>query len=413
MESRDLEGALRKTRRPVIDPENVWTYLPMILIYMVFLVALIIYRIGLSWHPWLAPGVVLFLIFVLVILAGAKVDDWWISNGGVIPSNILLEYKLECAERAKRTVELYTPMAIVTFWLAYGLFFHAGAEMLVPELMSNAASLVVFLLVGATNFQLLRKNIMVVVGISILIVAISLFVPGPASLASIANIVVSLHKVTAFSLLYLLTEISNKLRRSPLRNGYSASHVKKLVQTAWILFAGRFVSLLGWVQIVWVIWILQKQFQRSTFISNRRKAEKIEKTYLPVSNDRQSSPQTIDRSFATTATSPNSVSAPVAYHHQSNGIISGSVPSPLPTTSHSVGRIVSNQTQSYSTKIQSPVFSSSQVSNRGMSGRSRYPPRVVPQTGNTKSSRTPKQNHRRKVATPGGSPLDQYGNDGI
>ena len=409
MESRDLEGALRKTRRPVLDPENVWTYLPMILIYIVFLAALIIYRVGLSWHPWLAPGVVLFLIFVLLILGGAKVDDWWISNGGIIPSNILLEYKLECAERAKRTVELYTPMVIVTFWLAYGLFFHAGAEMLVPELMSNAASLVVFLLVSATNFQLLRKNIMVVVGISILIVAISLFVPGPASLASVANIVVSLHKVTAFSLLYLLTEISNKLRRSPLRNGYSASHVKKLVQTAWILFAGRFVSLLGWAQIVWVIWILQKQFQRSTFISNRRKAEKIEKTYSPVSNERQSSPQTIDRSFAAAPPPPsNSVPTPVAYHHQqSNGIISGSVPSPSPTASRSVGRIVSN-------KIQSSGFSSSQISNRGLSGRSRYPPRIVPQTGNTKSSRAPpQQNHRRKVASPGGSPLDQYGNGGI
>ncbi len=413
MDTRDLEGALRKTRRPVIDPENVWTYLPMILVYVVFLAALIIYRIGLSWHPWLAPGVVLFLIFVLVILAGAKVDDWWISNGGAIPTNILLEYKLERAEKAKRTVELYTPMAIVTFWLAYGLFFQAGAEMLVPELMSNAASLVVFLLVSATNFKILRKNIMVVVGISILIVAISLFVPGPASLASVANIVVSLQKVTAFSLLYLLTEISSKLRRSPLRNGYSASHVRKLVQTAWILFAGRFVSLLGWAQIVWVIWILQKQFQRSAFISsNRRKAEKIEETYAPVSNNQQhrQSPQSIDRSFETTTTTPNSVSTPVSYR-QPNGIISGSVPSSSPTP-HPIGRIVPNHTPSYS-KIQSPIVPSSQMSNRGLSGRSRHPPRAIPQTGNTKPSRKPQQNQRRNVASHGGSPLDHYGNNGI
>ncbi len=404
MESRDLEGALRKTRRPVIDPENVWTYLPMILVYVVFLAALIIYRIGLSWHPWLAPGVVLFLIFGLVILAGTKVDDWWISKGGAIPSNILLEYKLERAEKAKRTVELYTPMAIVTFWLAYGLFFQAGAEMLVPELMSNAASLVVFLLVSATNFKLLRKNIMVVVGISILIVAISLFVPGPASLASVANIIVSLHKVTAFSLLYLLTEISSKLRRSPLPNGYSASHVRKLVQTAWILFAGRFVSLLGWVQIVWVIWILQKQFQRSTFVSNRRKAEKIEETYIPVSNNQQS-PQSIDRTFATTTltttTTPNPVSTPISYR-QPNGIISGSVPSS--PTPQPIGRIVSNR---------SPSVPSSQMSNRGLSGRSRYPPRAAPPTGNIKPTRKPQQNHRRNVASHGGSPLDHYGNDGI
>ena len=451
MQNWDVEAALRKVRRPVIDPENVWTYLPMILVYMVLLVALVVYRIGMSLHPWIAPSVVLLLIFVLVILAGAKVDDWWISNGGSIPTNILAEEKLKSDEKAKRTVELYTPTAIVTFWLAYSLFFmHGGLEMLVPELISNAASLLVFLLVMVTNAPPLRKRMIVAVATAILIVGISLFVPGPSSLASIANIVISLHKITAFSLLYLLTEISSKLRQSPLRNGYSSSHVRKWIQTAWILFAGRFVSLLGWVQVGWVIWILQKQLQRSAFINNRsqkRKVEDLETSYTTTPNHHQQQPQQpqppppVTNSVPRIETNTNTIASPRHQQQQhqqqqpsySNGIITNSSPP-------SVGRIIqpnsnnNNSNQSYSssqTSSSSSSSSSTQKSwpppnvihsnppNRGLSGRTRYVPRSTNQVSTTSLSSSNQSsrkknttNHRRTIAKHGGSPLDQYSGAG-
>lgn len=450
----DVENALRKVRRPVIDPENVWTYLPMILVYIVLLVALMIYRIGMSLHPWVAPGVVLLLIFGLVILAGAKVDDWWISNGGSVPTSILVEDKLKLAEKAQRTIELYTPAAIVTFWLAYSLFFHGGLEMLVPELISNAASLLVFLLVAVTNAPPLRKKMIVVVITAILIIGISLFVPGPSSLASMANIVVSLHKITAFSLLYLLTEISSKLRQAPLRNGYSSSHVRKWIQTAWILFAGRFVSLLGWVQIIWVIWILQRQLKRSAFINTRSQKRKVEdpsSAYITSNQQQQQQQQPItnpavvmmepNTNVAVVATlplasvprPPNAVGA-AARRVYSNGIINNSsVPSsvgriaPLSNNNHATNQAYSRpalstqplpQQQSWPPNVihSQPPPSSSSSSNRGLSGRSRYVPRNTNTTASSSSTQASRKktvnHHRRTIAKHGGSPLDSYSNLG-
>ena len=440
-----VSNALRNTHRVVIDPENVWTYLPMILVYMVFLAALLIYRIGISLHPWLAPGVVLLLVFVLVILAGAKVDDWWLSNGGTIPTNLLAEDKLKTAERAKRTVELYTPIAIITFWLAYGLFFQAGLEMLVSELISNVASLVVFLLVVVTNTPPLRRKMMVAVTTAILIVGISLFVPGPSSLASLSNVVISIHKITAFSLLYLLTEIGSKLRQSPLRNGYSSSYVRKLIQTAWILFAGRFASLLGWVQIGWVIWILQKQLQRAAFISGRSEKLKIEDPeigYMSHSQKQQQQPQQSHiPGVQTSAPLRSTTSAPVTpaytntpppprhYHRQpqqySNGIIpTSSITTTTTTTTNppSVGRIVQN-VGSIQTSLPNHHhhIQSTAVTTTGLSGRSRHIPRNANSHTPTPSSssfgqtsRTKKKsNHHRSIAKPGDSPLDQYSNGGF
>ena len=452
MTDRDVESALRKVRRPVIDPENVWTYLPMILVYIVLLVALVVYRIGMSLHPWVAPGVVLLLIFGLVILAGAKVDDWWISNGGSVPTNILLEDKLKLVEKAQRTIELYTPTAIITFWLAYSLFFHGGLEMLVPELVSNAASLLVFLLVVVTNVPVLRKKMIVVVITAILIIGISLFVPGPSSLASIANIVISLHKITAFSLLYLLTEISSKLRQAPLRNGYSSSHVRKWIQTAWILFAGRFVSLLGWVQIAWVIWILQTQLKRSAFINNRsgkRKLENQNSSYITSNQQQQQHhQQPIANSTVIMETNTNIVvAAPPQQQQQpqqqpqqqqqqpqqqqyshSNGIITNSVPpsigrivpSNVNTSSSSSTQqysrpVATTQTQPLSRNVWPPNIIHSQSSNRGLSGRSRYVPRNNNNntaSSSNQSSRKKSPNHRRYIAKHGGSPLDQYSSVG-
>ena len=451
----DVENALRKVRRSVIDPENVWTYLPMILVYIVLLVALMIYRIGMSLHPWVAPGVVLLLIFGLVILAGAKVDDWWISNRGSVPTSILVEDKLKLAEKAQRTIELYTPAAIVTFWLAYSLFFHGGLEMLVPELISNAASLLVFLLVAVTNAPPLRKKMIVIVITAILIIGISLFVPGPSSLASMANIVVSLHKITAFSLLYLLTEISSKLRQAPLRNGYSSSHVRKWIQTAWILFAGRFVSLLGWVQIIWVIWILQRQLKRSAFINNRSQKRKVEdpsSAYITSNQQQQQQQQQPITNPSVVMMEPTNTNVAVAtlppiprprpspntttnaHHVYSNGNVNNS------SVQSSVGGIVplsnnnpattttNNSNQSYSRPALStqpppqqrswpPNFiHSQQPSNRGLSGRSRYVPRntnSAASSSSTQSSRKKTVNHhRRTIAKHGGSPLDQYSNLG-
>ena len=424
-------NALRNTRRMVIDPENVWTYLPMILIYMVFLAALLIYRIGISLHPWLAPGVVLLLVFVLVILAGAKVDDWWLSNGGTVPTNLLAEDKLKTAERAKRTVELYTPTAVIAFWLAYGLFFQAGLEMLVSELISNVASLVVFLLIIVTNTPPLRRKMVVSVATAILIVGISLFVPGPSSLASLSNIVVSIHKITAFSLLYLLTEIGSKLRQSPLRNGYSSSYVRKLIQTAWILFAGRFVSLLGWVQIGWVIWILQKQLQRAAFNSGRSEKHKIEDpetgyiSHTQQQQQQQSHVSTIQTSVPLRSSSPplptptpHTNTPPRHYQQQQQQYSNGILPTNSITSPPSVGRIVMVG------KIQTSLPNSTQftsttttASNTGLSGRARHLPRSIhsPPTTTTSSSSSArkKKSHHRSIAKPGGSPLDQYSNGGF
>jgi len=432
-------NALRNTRRMVIDPENVWTYLPMILVYMVFLAALLIYRIGISLHPWLAPGVVLLLVFVLVVLAGAKVDDWWLSNGGTIPTNLLAENKLKTAERAKRTVELYTPIAIITFWLAYGLFFQAGLEMLVSELISNVASLVVFLLVIVTNTPPLRRKMVVAVITAILIVGISLFVPGPSSLASLSNIVVSIHKITAFSLLYLLTEIGSKLRQSPLRNGYSSSYVRKLIQTAWILFAGRFVSLLGWVQIGWVIWILQKQLQRAAFISGRSEKLKIEDPetgYMSHSQQQHPQQSRIPRLQTSvplrSATPPAAAAAPPYTNNtpsppprsyqpqqQQQQYSNGMIPATNPP---SVGRIVQN-VGSIQTSLPNHTQSTAVITTTttGLSGRSRYLPRNINSHTSTpasassiQTSRTKKKSsHHRNIAKPGGSPLDQYSNGGF
>ena len=235
----------------------------MILVYFLSVGALFVYRIGISVHPWVAPGVVLVMTFCLLFWGVAKVDDWWASRGGTIPANILSEEKSLAQERARRSVGTYAPLAVMTFWLAYGLIFHgegcARNLQLVSELVSNAASLVVFLLVVATYMPTFRLRTWAVVTTGVLILAISLFVPGTDSLPSLANVLVSLHKVTAFSLLYFLIEMGAKLRRAPLRNGYSSSYLRKFVQTAWILFSGRFVSLLAWAQVGLAIWTIRRR----------------------------------------------------------------------------------------------------------------------------------------------------------
>lgn len=271
----DHEGALRSTLRQVIDPENVWTYLPMILVYLVSAASLSVYRIGSALHPWAAPGVVLVLSFYLVVRGAAKVDDWWISRGGSVPSNILAESKMRAAEDARTYVATYAPLAVTTFWLAYGLIVGGGGGAVLPELASNAASLVVFLLVvGVTYVPALRQKMAVAAGTAVLALAISLFAPGRDSLASQANLLVSLHKVTAFSLLYLLAEMGDKLRHSPMHNGYSASYVKKILQAGWILFSGRFVSLLAWAQVALAIWVIRRRGLRSQAFQRHRRSAK-------------------------------------------------------------------------------------------------------------------------------------------
>ena len=412
------------TLRPVIDPENVWTYLPMILMYVVSLLSLFVYRLGIFLHPWVAPGVVLLLAFYLFILGAVKVDDWWISRGGKLPTNILSSVKRDAAEKARRTIETYAPLTVFAVWLTYGLLFRNEPEMLVPELASNAASLIAFLLVTLTYIPALRRKTVVAVGTAVLILGISLFAPGPASVPSLANVLVSLHKLTAFSLLYLLTEMSDKLRSSPVRNGYSSSYVRKIVQTGWILYSGRFISLLAWVQVGWAIWVMRRRaFRSSSFLGGggvaKAKTER-DPPLLP----------TVNPAATAAGATPH-------HHHQSTALANGHyaggslpLPATVPQSSPSPGPLPSQQQQQHSqppqtgqwppTTIHSSPSATTTTSfphrggaggGGGLSGTRRVYSSSSGMPA-ASSGRRSQGGHRRsppRVARPGGSPLDRMG----
>ena len=383
----------------------------MILVYFLSVGALFVYRIGISVHPWVAPGVVLVMTFCLLFLGVTKVDDWWASRGGTIPANILSEEKSLAQERARRSVGTYAPLAVMTFWLAYGLIFHgegcARNLQLASELVSNAASLVVFLLVVATYMPTFRLRTWAVVTTGALILAISLFVPGTDSLPSLANVLVSLHKVTAFSLLYFLIEMGAKLRRAPLRNGYSSSYLRKFVQTAWILFSGRFVSLLAWAQVGLAIWTIRRR-------SNTRAKVKVdlESPVYPTST-----PPLLAQS-----------QSPPPQQQQPNPALQ---PSPIPNGTYAVPTASDRTTRSPLDRSSSGPKAQQQQQPQGRSPPSQWPPQVIhshhqatrssPEAGGLTgiqrassrgrgaipSSRLRQQKgQRRPVASHGTSPLD-------
>lgn len=291
---------LRNTFRSSIDPENVWTYLPMLIVYGISITALLVYKIGISLYPWSSAYVVLAMALYILIKGMTIVDDWWISRDGTVPSSLLAEQKMQAEERAKQTVGTYAPVLILTFWLAYGLIFCCGKGkaklMLVPELFSNAASALVFVLVAITYLPGRFITIPVALTTSLLALLISLFVPGVDSVASTAHVLVLLHKITAFFLLYFLTEMDSKLESLALRHSYSSSYVRKFTQTAWILFAGRFISVLGWAQVAWLIWTIQQRNNSTRWFLKTGKAKAESDRNIKAENDLETSTSNLSMS---------------------------------------------------------------------------------------------------------------------
>lgn len=206
-------------------------YLPVAAVYLALVAATFLYLQ--DWVHHCLPA--------FVVLGGVTALAWYLMLFG----------------DSQRGPDLVPAAAVLVGWLAYGLVFGAKPDV-VPEFVTVLVGAVAILLVALSYTPLLYRKKYVSKMVAQIHLLLILFAPSHAiNVASAMDPQLVFAKVTAFYVVYVLSDFETRLASDP--GDYYASRDRRITQTLWILmtwgfaftlfFAALQALALGWLML--------------------------------------------------------------------------------------------------------------------------------------------------------------------
>ena len=274
-EKRELASRLgqrNRSKKPV-DFDSVWTYLPIIGLYIMLLVAGLIYgaknlrEVG---APYVVITGFLLLAFSYVIrdiitsfFSVTTSESGTSSEGGTELPN------WTAVDARREKLDLVPAAIIVLGWMAYGLLFR-GRTRIQIDIVPNVVSVLAAVVVAFTYWKDLysRSNVRKIITLST--AAALLYIPTSDTVAFEMSLFILVAKITTFYLVYVMTESEARGAIIPRDDTFYASTERKVVQAGWILMATGYILVCSIFQIVYLSWVVYSRKMRTSELMSKR-----------------------------------------------------------------------------------------------------------------------------------------------
>jgi len=273
-----------------IDFNSVWFYIPILLLYVLYVLSCIGYAVGASdgYMPWTSLVVVSLASMVIVaLLFKEHISRWWVylwvlANKGeqdmmdmmkfVENADLMSDVELG-SENNLRPSELrelrsimnssssldLVPSAIAfIFWLTYGILF---ADFPVGDVISQLFGVLWIIWLVMLHSELIRRMEPMRKSVTLALYLGMIFFPATAAIPTHIAWYGLLVKMTLFYILFFLISVDGKtaiaLRRGSHKE-FRYSVERKISQSAWVLFAPTAFSVFAVLQIGVLVWWIFK-----------------------------------------------------------------------------------------------------------------------------------------------------------